>query len=71
MTRPKVKDVNWIRIFHNAVGEAYRAEGFPDYFKVKINRYNKHAFFYGEDAQLNYQRYIIEETNKYNQYGMP
>ena len=71
MSRPKVKDVTWNRIFHNVVGEVYQAKEEPMFYRVKINRYRKNAFFYGETASVDYQRYLYDETIKYGLYGIP
>jgi hypothetical protein len=71
MARPKSSEVTWNRIFHNIAGEAFQAAEDPMFFRVKIKRYNKNKFFYGETAHTDYQRYMYDETLAYDKYGMP
>lgn len=71
MPRPKVKDMTWNRVFHNVAGEIYQALEDDCYFKVKIKRYNKNRFFYGETAHQDCRRYMYDETLDYEKYGMP
>lgn len=70
MARPKNSEVTWKRIFHNVAGEVFQAEEDTMFYKVKIKRHNKNAFFYGETAHMDYQRYMYDETLVFATHGM-
>ena len=59
MSKPKVSDMTWRRIYHSQNIEAFEADEDDMYFKVEI-RDARPKYFYGETAHMDYQRYVMD-----------
>jgi hypothetical protein len=59
MTKPKVADQTWRRIYHSRVAEVYESDNENDYYKVVLEGMRP-KYFYGELGFQNYQRYVYD-----------
>lgn len=63
MSKPKVADQVWRRIYHSQVAEVWESDTENDYYKVVLEG-QRPKYFYGELAFQNYQRYVHDYEMK-------